>query len=260
MKGKRQYIIDPKIFGGFCTVEMLFLVVLKLIQLEYPASNIKTYLMFSATFLNALFMLLLVTRVKKAGKDMAITGIPLAIFTTLLADVFLVLTKDLAYAGEIHFMSGTRARMIGFFLFGIVQVIYAFYIGITTRRAIIRLVFYIAFIMVIYAIGLLTQDRFIACLSMTQLILNFIYAWIEHNKKRTRASMLFALGITVFFASDAMIMMRMLLPAGGLSFEIVRFMVWVLYIPAQIMLIASYFADRTDAKQGEYPSALVNQL
>ena len=43
-------------------------------------------------------MLCPVLRVKKAGKSTAVWGIPLAVFTTLLADVFPVFLRDLAKA------------------------------------------------------------------------------------------------------------------------------------------------------------------
>ena len=130
--------------------------------------------------------------------------------------------------------------MIGFFVFGLVLVIYACYLGLTKRRAIIRIGFYLVFIIAIAAAGLLTLDRFIACLSMSQLILNLVYVWIEHNKKRTRASLLLAVGITLFFGCDLFITIRMLLPPVGFIYSVICFMVWVFYIPSQVVLTSSY--------------------
>lgn len=247
MTENRNRIVDPKLFYGFCAAELILLVVLKLVQTAYPQSVAKTYLMFSATLLNTLAVLFIVLCVKRAGKATVITGIPLAAFTTLLADCFLVLAKDLARADEIGFISAKNAETIGFFVFGMVQVVYAAYLGITKRRLIIRIGFYLAFVAAVYAIGMLTFGRFIACLSMTQLILNLIYAWIEHGKRHTRGSLLFGIGITLFLVGDSLIMLRMLLPSGELAYEIVRFLVWVFYIPTQVVLTASYLADRTDA-------------
>ena len=74
--------------------------------------------------------------------------------------------------------------------------------------------------------GIFTFDRFIACLSMSQLIPNLIFAWIDHNKKPTKASLL--------------------LPEG-IIYSIVYFMVWIFYIPSQVVLMSSYLADRADA-------------
>ena len=191
-------------------------------------------------------MLFLVSQVKRAGKDTVIYGIPLAVFTTLLADCFLVMLHGLSKAEVISFISPLTANMIGFFIFGIVQVIYACYLGLTKRRLIIRIGFYLAFIVAIAAAGLLTLDRFIACLSMSQLILNLVYVWIEHRKKKTLASLLLAVGITLFFGCDLFIMMRMLLPAGGAVYAFIRFMVWIFYIPSQVVLTSSYLADRAN--------------
>ena len=247
MTDKTKNIVSTKLFYGFCIFEVLILVILKVLQAIYPDSYIEIFPMFSAILFNALFMLFLVTRVKKACKDPVILGIPLAVFTTLLADCFLVMLHGLANADIIHFISPIGANMIGFFVFGLVQVIYACYIGLNKHRVIIRVGFYLSFIIAIAVAGQLTFDRFIACLSMSQLILNLIYVWIEHGKKRTKASLLLGIGITLFFGCDSFIMMRMLLPPEGFIYSAICFMVWVFYIPAQFILTSSYLADRKSA-------------
>jgi hypothetical protein len=215
------------------------------LQAIFPLSAIDVLPMFSAILLNALFMLFLVLQVKKAGKNTEIKGIPLAVFTTLLADCFLVLLHRLANCDIIHFITPLKANMIGFFIFGIVQIIYACYLGLTKRRLIIRVGLYLAVVVATAVAGILTVDRFIACISMSQLTLNLIFAWVEHNKKHTSASLLMAIGITLFFGCDFFIMMRMLLPPRGLIYEVIRFMVWIFYIPSQVVLTSSYLADRT---------------
>jgi hypothetical protein len=186
-------------------------------------------------------------KVKKAGKDTAIKGIPLAVFVTLLADFFLVFSSGLSRHGVITFVEEIICDMIGFFVFGVVQVVYAFYLGITKRRLIIRIGFYLGFIAAVYAAGILTFDRLIACLSMSQLILNVIYCWIENNKKRTLSSLIFAIGITLFFGCDAFIMLRMILPPEGFIYSAICFMVWIFYIPSQAVLTSSYLVDRAEA-------------
>ena len=244
---KIQSIVSSKLFFGFCVTELLILITLKVLQAIYPGSVIEIYPMFSAILLNALFMLFLLTRVKKAGKDLIIKGIPLAVFTTLLADCFLVMLHGLAVAEKITFMSDLTANMIGFFIFGLVQVIYAYYLGLTKHRLFIRIGFYILFIAALAAAGMLTLDRFIACLSMSQLILNLVYVWIEHSKKRTSTSLLLGIGITLFFGCDLFIMMRMLLPQQGFIYNAICFMVWIFYIPSQVFLTSSYLVDRANA-------------
>jgi hypothetical protein len=220
---------------------------LKVIQAVHPGPASEVFPMFFAILLNTLFMILLVIRVKKAGKDTFIKGLPLAVFTTLLADCFLVLLHDLSTAEIIRFISPLTANMIGFFIFGIVQVVYACYLGLTKRRLIIRIGFYIALTVGIAVAGLFTFDRFIACLSMSQLILNTIYSWIEYRKKRTTASLLLAIGITLFFGCDFSIMLRMLLPPQGFIYSAICFMVWVFYIPSQVVITSSYLVDRAEA-------------
>ena len=247
MNKKINNIINPKIFYGFCITELLVLIALKIVSSINPDLILETILMFSAILINAVFMCFLTMRVKKSGKNVAIKGLPLAAFVILLADSFLVLACDLSSFGIINFITVEACNMIGFFVFGIVQVVYAFYLGLTKRRLIVRVAFYVVFLITIYAAGLLTVDRWIACLSMTQLILNVVYAWIENNKKRTLPSLLFAIGITLFFGCDGFIMMRMLLPPEGFIYSVICFMVWVFYIPAQVVITSSYLFDRANA-------------
>ena len=240
-------IIPPKLFLGFCFVEFLILVTLKVLQAIFPGSVIEIFPMFSAILLNALMMLFLVFGVKKSGKDTLVKGLPLAVFTTLLADCFLVLLHGLSKAEIVYSISPLTANMIGFSIFGIVQVVYACYLGLTKKRVIIRIGSYGALIIGFSIAGLLTLDRFIASLSMSQSVLNVIYSWIEHKKKRTTASLLLAIGITLFFGCDFLIMLRMLLPAQGFLYSVICFMVWVFYIPSQVVLTSSYLVDRAEA-------------
>lgn len=192
-------------------------------------------------------MAFLVLQVKRSGKNMAIFGLPLGAFVILFADVFLVLIKDLTRVGVFTFMTVENAKTIGFFIFGLVQVIYAYYLGLNKSRIIIRVGFYAVFIVVVLVSGLYTPDRLSACLSMSQLILNIVYGWIEYDKKRSRASLLFAIGISIFFVGDALITVRMFLHSDSLIREIVRFLVWVFYIPSLVVLTSAYLIDRTDA-------------
>ena len=247
MKQKISNIINPKIFYGFCLIELLVLIVLKIVSAVAANSVGEACIMFSAILINALFMLFLILRVKRTGEDPAIKGIPLAVFTTLLADCFLVLAYGFSSNGVIDFITPLISNMIGFFIFGIVQVIYAFYLGLTKRRLIVRVGFYLLFIVVVYAMNMMTLDRLIACLSMSQLILNVVYAWIEQNKKRNCDSLLLAIGITLFFGCDAFIMLRMLLTPGGFIYSAICFMVWVFYIPSQVVLTSSYLYNREKA-------------
>lgn len=247
MTEKHRKIVSTKLFVGFCAVELMILVLLKLAPAFCPFPLAEPTFMFSAILLNALFMLFLVSGVKGSGKKTAVPGIPLAVFTTLLADCFLVALHSLSNFEFVSFISPLTANMIGYFIFGMVQVEYACYLGLTKRRVIIRVGFYLAFIVAIAAAGLLTLDRFIACLSMSQLILNTAYAWIEHGKKRSLASLLMAVGITLFLGCDLCIMIRILAPAEGFIYSAICFMVWVFYIPSQVVLTSSYIADRSKA-------------
>jgi hypothetical protein len=246
MKENCQNSICKKLFAGFCIVELLLLIALKIVEAICTVTLADTFIMFFAILLNALFMFYAVMSIKKAGKDPAIIGIPLAVFITLLADLFLVFLNDLAEGGVIGFISANVSTMIGFLVFGMVQVVYAYHLGLTKRRVIIRVGFYLAFIVVVAVLNILTLDRFIACLSMSQLILNLIYGWIEHKKKNNRTSLLLAIGLTLFFGCDFFIMLRMLLPASGFIYAFICFMVWVFYIPSQVILTTTYLSERNE--------------
>lgn len=247
MEQVQKRLVSPITFFGFCALELLILITLKIVQEIDPDCLTKTFLMFAATLFNALFMAFVVLRVKKAGGNVAIMGLPLAAFITLLGDCFLVLANNFSKLGHIDFLSPLTSNMIGFFLFGILQVIYAVYLGLNKYRLAIRVGFYFVFTGIMFALDLLPLVRFIACLSMTQLILNLIYSWIEHKKKHSRASLLLAIGLTLFLVGDILIMARMVIPHHGFLYEAVRFMVWVFYVPAQVVLTSAYLVDRTEA-------------
>jgi hypothetical protein len=247
MIAKLRKVVDLRFFFGFWIVELLLLTALKIVEIMDPETLIRIYIMFTAILLNAVFMLCAVLRLKKQGRDIALMGIPLAVFTTLLADLFLVLLKELGGAKIVTFITYEAAMMIGFFIFGLVQVVYAAYLKPNKWRILIRVGFYIAFIVAIYAAGLLTLDRFIACLSMSQLILNLVYVWIDHGRARTTASLVLAIGITLFFACDLFIMVRMLLSPASALYPIIVFMVWMFYIPSQALLSTAYLVDRAEA-------------
>jgi len=69
MTKKFKPIISSKLFFGFCFIEFLILVTLKVLQALFPSPLVEVFPMFSAILLNTIFMLFLVVGVKKAKKD-----------------------------------------------------------------------------------------------------------------------------------------------------------------------------------------------
>jgi hypothetical protein len=57
MTKKFQTIISSKLFFGFCFLELLILVTLKVLQAIYPGPLVEIFPMFSAILLNTLFVL-----------------------------------------------------------------------------------------------------------------------------------------------------------------------------------------------------------
>ena len=92
----------------------------------------------------------------------------------------------------------------------------------------------------------------LALASVLILVLSFLSARIPASiapggRQIPLAVTSLAVGLTLFFGCDAFIMLRMLLPAEGFIYAAICFMVWVFYIPSQVVLTASYLSDRVNA-------------
>lgn len=156
--------------------------------------------------------------------------IPLAFAFTLAADFFMCII-----AGE---------RIVGYLLFTLVETVYMIYMKPTWKNITVRLLLYVAMLLLLWRVGMLDVDNAVAMANMAQLTVNLFCAWIRRTKTGDRETLLFALGITFFAGCDYAILVRTvaenLLSKSHPVYMIAAFIAWTCYIPAQVLLLRSY--------------------
>ena len=171
--------------------------------------------------------------------------IPLAFALTLTADCFMCII-----AGE---------RILGYLFFTLVETVYMIYMKPTWKSVSVRLILYVAMLLLLWRAGMLDADNALAMANMAQLTVNLFCAWIRYTKISGRGTLLFALGITFFAGCDYAILVRTiaerLLSITHPVYMIAAFIVWTCYIPAQVLLLRSYVEKLiVSGRQDEYAS------
>lgn len=160
------------------------------------------------------------------------TLIPVAFTLTLMADTCMCILKD--------------ARPMGYLLFTLVETVYMIYMKPTRKSIWVRLILYAVILLVLKfkVAKMFTFDNILAMANIVQLTVNLFCAWIQKSKVKSRETLLFALGITLFVGCDYSILVRTLATGDSsmshLVYNISAFLVWTCYIPSQVLLLRSY--------------------
>lgn len=133
------------------------------------------------------------------------------------------------------FIDTEWARLPGFALFCVTQAIYGVYLGLSPRALIARACTAVVLIVLMGIAGNLTFANAIGLINISLVLCNAVQAWIGRNAD---VSLLFKIGITLFFLCDASIAVRTL--TSGTVHVVVAFLVWAFYVPAQTLITMSY--------------------
>ncbi len=210
---------------GYVVLELLLLVAIRLTEFSTP-SYIYCRIMYAAIVLDFAVMayLYIIFGCRCLGwRDNLIV---LAFAFMLGADTFLCLIDDF--------------YLMGYIFFCLVELCYAIYLKPSMLNVIIRAFVYAALLAALWLGGLLNLENAIAIFNLSLLICNVVFAWIGFGKNRTKESLLFAIGITLFLGCDGSIAARTLLTPQTLIHTIFAIAVWTAYIPAQVMILFSY--------------------
>ena len=150
-----------------------------------------------------------------------------AIFTTAVADFFMTL------------IGNDTGFIPGIIVFCIVQVIYALYLCPAVKWLLIRAAFLAACLVGLKVVGMLNLKNALGIADLSLLLVNAIIAW---TKARSKTSLLFRIGITLFLFCDLSITIRTLTSAGVQ--DIVDYLVWIFYIPSQVAITLSYTSPK----------------
>lgn len=220
---------DNLILMGYFCIELLIFIVIKVMEIHtYPQSLYRPLdiVRYSAIVCNFLMMFYLYF---KHGTRLGFRDnlIPLAFFFTLTADTFLCLINGI--------------YVMGYFFFFVVETVYMLYLRPTRKSIAARIILYAILLFVLWykARAMFNFTYAMAMANMAQLTVNVFCAWINRSKDKGRETLLFALGITLFFGCDFSIVIRTLAATPPIH-TIAYFTVWTCYVPAQVIILASY--------------------
>lgn len=156
-----------------------------------------------------------------------------ALFVTLAGDFFLTLI-------------GTEAVFVpGIALFCLAEILYAAYLGPCAWSVALQTALTAAGLVVLQRTGNFSVASALGALDLALLTVNMLMAWTSAAK---RTSLLFKLGITLFFLCDSFIALRMV--TAGTVRDVVAFMVWVFYAPSQVAITLSYVRAAAQKESG----------
>lgn len=172
--------------------------------------------------------------------------IPIALTVTLAADFFLVLIDRFWLTGVILFcvVETTYAIQLERDAFNIFSVKKTAHIATSVFT---RILLFMIFIYVLYHVSYLNTLSAFAVLNMAMLTGNAVFAWIAYGKKRDLSSLLFALGLLLFTGCDLSLGLRnFCFDMTGMDgmYRICAFLVWVFYLPSQVLIVLSVPALR----------------
>lgn len=154
-----------------------------------------------------------------------------ALMLTLLADTFLLLLD--------------RHYLLGVICFDIVQSLYAVRLaGGADRKKLLlkwRLPVFLAALLFLWLLGRLDMLTAVSAFSFTQLTISAAAAWRCSRYEKSRAGLLFALGLTLFWSCDACVGLHYVkdyLPGKWLA-AACSFGMWLFYLPAQVLIVLS---------------------
>ena len=236
----------------YVLAELAILIVLKMQDFTGGSVLLATALMYGAIVLNTAVLLIALlrhfmrekNRESMRGEDPGFFGvmsgrsvfIALALLFTLLADTVLVLLD--------------RWYLAGVLLFCAVQTFYALSFGSGLRDWLLRIGNFLLITGILMILRMGTALNIASAWSITQLTMNAVAAIILIIRARAQGETaedhpgltLLALGLVLFFGCDVSVGIYNLsagIPALSGLCESAGFLIWVFYIPAQVLLVFS---------------------
>lgn len=221
---RTQRVFERCLIPIYIVIELCILVAIKL-PVRYSCAGTDSLLMLLSIAFNALvalYFLLAYGRHTPYSADL----IALALYITVIGDLFLT------YLGEPFFIPGV-------FSFCIVETLYAIFLKPKTTSIVFRMILFGLLIAAAIPTGNISVLNVLAILNIAILAGNVLDAWLS---KDFDPGLLFKLGITLFFCCDLSLGLSTLL-SGAIS-NIMSAMIWVFYIPSQVLLTLCYARRR----------------
>ena len=214
---------------AYLAVELLLLIVG---EATYEMSNGMpcTIARYGAIFLNAVIAGIWFIRYGRSDRKDHSNLLAYGLFVTVIADFFLT-------------WLGTEAYYIpGFIFFCIVEIIYAMYLKTTWRGYLLRFNIYIIALILLALSKQATVAYAIGLLNIVLVTTNAISAWTKHKQD---VSLLFRIGIVLFFLCDISIVISG--ATEGTFSLVVSYLTWAFYAPSQVLITLSYVRSIRDS-------------
>lgn len=230
---------DNRILYCYYCAELILLLVTRVLEFYTDPRYVRpcsltALLYYSAIVCNFLMIIYLYFR---QGRRLKLYDnlIPLAFLFTLIADLFTCIIDGY--------------RIIGYFLFVVVETVYMIYLRPTWKNILIRVGLCALMLLTVGYLGLFNAENGIGLVNVAQLTVNLVCAWAIYVKSKERKMFLFSLGLTLFAGCDYSILVRTLF--DFLSNNIVSLAaahcIWTFYIPSQVLLLSSYVKSLRDS-------------
>ena len=219
----------------YIAVEAALLLLIKLLENIVDYDLIRRLMFFAIVLDFALISFCYIWKKKRDERKKApLAFIFLGMLFTLLADTFLVLINDF--------------YIVGVILFCAVQTLYALYLGMSLKQVLARLALFAVLLIIIVLAGRLDLLSGFSAYSMAMLSINAVTAWLKYGKDKTTARLLLALGLTLFFCCDANVGIMNATAANTMLNVVSAWLIWVFYIPSQVLIVLSFIYNAQDAE------------
>lgn len=217
--------MERTLFAVYLLWEVCNLIAIKYAELTCPV-RIQCIVSFLAICANTLVTAYFYMKygIKKRSRHNLLA---LGLFLTFGADFFLTLLN---------------IRLPGFFAFCLVEMVYAIYYRPSKKyiflNIMLRAVLFMASLGILYLSGYFDLANAFGMLNISLLSVNLIFAVCTWLHKKSSFRLCLALGFICFAGCDYSILIRTL--ARGRLYLFVNHMIWIFYIPAQVLLVLGY--------------------
>ena len=227
-----------RIVSAYLAVEVVLFALIHVCEI-FELGLLTNVSMYASVVLGTIVALWFYARFGKSAGNKRANIIVAGLIATAVSDIFLTLIDT------------EWTLLPGFVAFCVTEVVYWGYVGFSLRSLVARIGAMIALFALIWSMGELTFSHAVGLIDIALVLCNAAQAWLN---RKTGVSLLFAIGITLFFCCDASIAVRIL--SAGVVHDVSALLVWVFYVPAQVFITMSYVHSvRPSFCQGAMPNA-----
>ena len=137
-----------------------------------------------------------------------------------------------------YYLTFRSVVLPGYFLFCLVEAIYALYFKPDAGNILMRTFLYGILLAIMYHLGRHALTDALGMLNLILLLVNVFCAWAHQRKDPGTGNLCLALGFSLFAGCDYSLLIREL--TSGMANSLSNFMVWIFYVPAQVLLVLAY--------------------